>query len=62
MGFLEYVIPIENENLTEQICESFKKLQREQQVLRNRLNTEMQQYKEQAVPDSVIAFLRGEQE
>ena len=44
------------------LCESFKKLQREQQVLRNRLNTEMQQYKEQAVPDSVIAFLRGEQE
>ena len=62
LGFLEYVIPIENENLTEKICESFKKLQREQQVLRNRLNTEMQQYKEQAVPDSVIAFLRGEQE
>ena len=45
-----------------QICESYNKLQREQQVLRNRLNTEMQQYKEQAVPDSVIAFLRGEQE
>lgn len=62
LGFSEYVVSIDGSNLTGQIVENFRKLQRECHVLKKKLNNELEQYKEQAVPDSVVSFLRGEQE
>ncbi len=60
LGFSEYVVDIMDETIGETLLERYKKLLEEKEALKQRMVTQMPEYRSKALSETVVSFLKGE--